>query len=245
MQPLSFLFTQTAFRTDDRVQDLGDEAQRWKEQFEKNRFKALFQLGFENAPEQESMSFSFLRMVSEQFLDALCALPELELARADVKVNLQDDAAEQMLSAVPYGIGTEYITRDWLENIFHALNDIFSLEISSYDGTVAMFLAEKSQRLRVPERVFFHLVENTDDTAPFAFLATYATTDKKNRIRHMPLQYALTEYQNSRENLVALLSCLNRAAEDSAFVGSLMESGEMFHPLRLTTEEAYSFLKDI
>ncbi|MBR0172662.1 MAG: DEAD/DEAH box helicase [Lachnospiraceae bacterium] len=191
------------------------------------------------------MSFSFLRMVSEQFLDALCALPELELARADVKVHLPDDAAERMLSAVPYGIGTEYITRDWLENIFHALNDIFSLEISAYDGTVAMFLAEKSQRLRVPERVFFHLVENTDDTAPFAFLATYATTDKKNRIRHMPLQYALTEYQNSRENLVALLSCLNRAAEDSAFVGNLMESGEMFHPLRLTTEEAYSFLKDI
>ena len=42
-----------------------------------------------------------------------------------------------------------------------------------------------------------------------------------------------------------LLSCLNRAAEVSGLIAGFMERGEMFHPLRLTAEEAYMFLKDI
>ena len=118
-------------------------------------------------------------------------------------------------------------------------------EIKAYDGTVAMYLTEQSQRLRVPERIFFHLVENKDAEFPFAFLATYATTDTDGRVRHVPLQYALTEYKNEREKLLNLLSCLNRAAEVSDLISSFMGNGEMFHPLKLTAEEAFTFLKQV
>ena len=61
----------------------------------------------------------------------------------------------------------------------------------------------------------------------------------------MPLQYALTEYRSDKEKLLALLSGLNRAAEVSPMIAGFMESGEMFHPLRLTSGEAFSFLEDI
>lgn len=61
----------------------------------------------------------------------------------------------------------------------------------------------------------------------------------------MPLQYALTEYQKDREKLLELLSCLNKVAEVSELIGEFMEKGEMFHPLRLTSEEAYRLLMDI
>lgn len=61
----------------------------------------------------------------------------------------------------------------------------------------------------------------------------------------MPLQYALTEYRSDKEKLLALLSGLNRAAEVSPMIAGFMESGEMFHPLRLTSVEAFSFLEDI
>lgn len=61
----------------------------------------------------------------------------------------------------------------------------------------------------------------------------------------MPLQYALVEYQAEREKLLKLLSCLNEAAEKSGFVWEAVESGEMFHPLKLTAQEAYQFLKEI
>ena len=64
-------------------------------------------------------------------------------------------------------------------------------------------------------------------------------------MRHVPLQYALTEYRDNRAKLLELLACLNRAAEKSKLIGDLMESGELFHPLRLTSDEAYEFLQSV
>ena len=121
----------------------------------------------------------------------------------------------------------------------------FAEEIAGYEGTVEMYLTEKNQKLHVPERVFFHLVENKDEEFPFAFLATYATKGEEGRVKHVPLKYALTEYKNEREKLLSLLACLNRAAEVSELVSGFMETGELFHPLKLTSEEAYTFLKQI
>ena len=77
----------------------------------------------------------------------------------------------------------------------------------------------------VPERIFFHLVESRDEEFPFAFLATYATRGENDRIK-----------------LLELLSCLNRAAEAVPLIGEFMSTGELFHPLRLTAEEAYELL---
>lgn len=85
---------------------------------------------------------------------------------------------------------------------------------------------------------FFHLVENKEEDYPFAFLATYATKDTNDKVRHMPLAYALTEYQEDRGKLLQLLSCLNRASEVSTLIEEFVEKGELFHLLRLTADEA-------
>ena len=146
---------------------------------------------------------------------------------------------------MPFAIGSEHINEKWIKTIFARLLDIYVSEIRNYSGTVGMYLTEKSQHLHVPERVFFHLVEHKDEDFPFAFIATYATKGEDGKIRHVSLRYALTEYKNDRKKLLALLSCLNRASDVSGLIGGFMESGEMFHPLKLTAEEAYTFLKDI
>lgn len=242
---IQFLFTPDGFTPD--LSCLGtqaelQEAQRWAKD---NGYPALYQLGLEGKPEEAGFSESFLYQVASAFFHRLTDLPELEIARGKAKVILTDEAAEELLWTVPFVIGAEHITKKWLRNIFQEMNALFSQEISAYDGTVEMYLTEKNQKLRVPERVFFHLVENKDADFPFAFLATYATKGEKGRIRHVPLKYALTEYQNDRAKLLALLSCLNRAAEVSELIGGFMDSGELFHPLRLTAEEAYTFLKQI
>ncbi|MDU9049273.1 MAG: hypothetical protein Q3M30_10500 [Candidatus Electrothrix sp. Rat3] len=45
-------------------------------------------------------------------------------------------------------------------------------------------------------RIYFHLVENKNSDLPFAFLATYATRmGTEGESRHLPLKYALQEYQ--------------------------------------------------
>lgn len=162
------------------------------------------------------------------------------------EVALDADTVARLESAVPFMIGAEYLDEKWLSSAFAGLHDIFQREIAVYSGSVAMYLAEQSQQLRVPERIFFHLVEsNEEEGFPFAFLATYATKNDDGKINHMPLQYALVEYQAEREKLLKLLSCLNEAAEKSGFVREAVESGEMFHPLKLTAQEAYQFLKEI
>jgi len=212
---------------------------RWKD----DRWAELYHLGMGERPAGLTQSALYLYTVAEAFFQALTSLPELELVRERAQVPLSDELAGRLLGAVPFATGSEFIDRPWLERAFERLKQVYSREIGAYDGTVAFYLAEQNQRLRVPERVFFHLVESRDVEFPFAFLATYATWGENGQVTHVPLQYALTEYGGDRGKLLELLGCLNRAAELSPLIGEFMETGELFHPLKLTAEEAYELLK--
>ncbi len=205
----------------------------------------LYHISLTENPARLTVSGYFLYLVSVAFFKELTEIPELEMARDEVEVKLSEDRMAELLAATPYVIGAEHINKNWLNKQFSGLLQIYRREIKAYSGTVAMYLEERNQNLHVPERIFLHLVENKDDDYPFAFLATYASRQEDGSIRHMPLQYALTEYRSDKEKLLALLSGLNRAAEVSPVIAEFMESGEMFHPLRLTSKEAFSFLKDI
>lgn len=225
---------------------LSRELQAWQEEFKKDKVFAWYLLGLKGCPADADISMRFLGRVAESYFQCLTSLSELELSRERTEVSLDADTAARLEAAVPFLIGAEYLDEKWLRSAFAGLHDIFQREIAAYSGSVAMYLAEQSQQLRVPERIFFHLVEsNEEEGFPFAFLATYATKNDDGKINHMPLQYALVEYQAEREKLLKLLSCLNVAAEKSGFVREAVESGEMFHPLKLTAQEAYQFLKEI
>lgn len=242
---IKFLFTPEGFYPDVSAPVSEQEREEIKQWSKEQGYPALYRLGLGARPEEAAPSEMFLYQVSKTFFEQLTDMPELELARENIKVALTDEVSERLLLAVPFMIGAEHITKKWLQKVFRELQLIFAEEISHYEGTVDMYLTEKNQKLRVPERVFFHMVENKNTDYPFAFLATYATKGEDGKVRHVPLRYALTEYQNEREKLLALLSCLNRAAEVSELISGFMESGELFHPLKLTAEEAYMFLKQI
>lgn len=242
---LRFLFTADGFCMDDREEVTCEKAQHWKERFEKDCFYAVYQLGFVEKPDVFEAAGGFLYQLSEQFFRLLTNKPDIELTREKACVEPDEETIELLLNSVPFTLGSEYVTEQWLRNFFDRLSMIFSQEISRYEGTVALYLAEKSQHLRVPERIFFHLVESNDIDFPFAFLATYATKDEAGKVRHVPLQYALEEYRKDRNKLLELLSCLNKASEASELIGEFVERGEMFHPLRLTAEEAFKILKDV
>ena len=95
-------------------------------------------------------------------------------------------------------------------------------------------------------RVFFHLVENKEEQYPFAFMATYSTKPvKSKRAVHTPLKNALREFEGDEKKLLSLISTVIKAAEKSSFISELLESGELFAPLRLTAQEAYTVLKEI
>ena len=242
---MRFIITDKGFNMEEGGA-LSEELQAWQEEFKKEKEHAWYLLGLKGCPSDADISMRFLCRVAESYFHCLTSLPELELSREKTEVFLDTDTFESLEVTVPFMIGAEYLDRKWIASAFAILHDIFQREIAAYSGTVAMYMAEQSQQLRVPERIFFHLVESSEEEGfPFAFLATYATKNDEGKINHMPLQYALVEYQAEREKLLKLLSCMNRASEKSGFVREAMESGEMFHPLKLTAQEAYQFLKEI
>ena len=242
---LQFIFTPDGFYVDTASISTENEKQQLAIWQKNGGYSALYQMGLEAASKKMTLSGNFLYHVSEQFFRALTELPEIEIARENVQVAVTDKVSEELLQEIPFGIGTEFIDEKWLRKVFARLQEIFAEEIKGYDGTVEMYFTEKNQKLHVPERIFFHLVENKDPDFPFAFLATYATKGEDGKVKHVPLKYALTEYGNDRQKLLELLSCLNRAAEVSDLIAGFMQSGELFHPLRLTADEAYTFLKQI
>ena len=135
---------------------------------------------------------------------------------------------------------------NWAEKVWSGLNGAFSSEIRAYNGSVADFLTIQSPDVHPIGRIFFHLVESKKEDYPFAFLATYSSGVASNgRSRHLPLKNALIEYKNDNKKLLDLLSTVNKASQKSELISGFVDSGEIFHPLGLTGDEAYAFLKEI
>ena len=242
---LHFRFTKTGFMSDNRDGEYAEDIIPWKERFELDKWEAVYAIGFEEKPKWLDAAGLFLYQVAEGFQQMLAHQPDLEVAREHIQMPLDENVMERLLNSVPFTLGAEYVNSQWLKEAFGQLQSVYTREIAFYEGTVALYLADKSQHLKVPERIFFHLVESKEDDYPFAFLATYATKDTHDKVRHMPLAYALTEYQADRGKLLQLLSCLNKVSEVSSLIGEFVEKGELFHPLRLTADEAYQILKEV
>lgn len=242
---LEIIFSRKSFHIDEAAaKNLNDLDKKRLKIFRADKFQAFYDLSFDNVYKGESPSFRFLHFLSENFLEILTARPELEIARENLSVTLDETSKTRLLNAVPFALGAEYVDGDWLDEIFGRWTEIFRREIAQHTGTIAKYLSGKRKDLKVAERVFFHLVEKKGDKFyPFAFLATYATKDADGKIRHMPLIHALQEFKDDRQKLVTLLSCLNRAADVSPLINDLVDSGEMLHPLQLTANEAFEILK--
>jgi SNF2 family DNA or RNA helicase len=208
----------------------------------------LFSLGFmEGLEEQAHRSIAFLGQVARRFIVRVAKTAGVEYTREDTLIIPSDDDLRVLLANVPFALGAECISEDWLQGIFPRLRAGFAQGIAVYPGTVSDYLRERNAKVSVFGRVFFHLVENKgDESFPFAFLATYSAGDLKNkRASHMPLQNALLEYRGQDDLLLKLLSTVSSAADRSGFLSELVESGELFRPLKFTSDEAYSFLREV
>lgn len=213
--------------------------------FKTDPYKAIYNASFNSKNDNSDSVYTFIYSISDKFLTELTRTDGLEISREKTKVKLSEDYINDFMENVPFASGSEYVTEKWIKQLWNELNKCFSKDIKKYKGSVALYLAEKDEHLKVAERIFFHLVENKNDSFPFSFLATYSTKKEDGSICHAPLKYALTEYKKDHAKILELLSCLNRAGEVSPIINEFIESGEMFHPLKLTTSEAYQILKSI
>ncbi len=207
----------------------------------KNASSVLYELGFREISPDSQASYEFLHRISTAFVQNLTEDGELPLTQ---KVKpLSTEKAEELLAGTPFVLGREYIDLDWIFARWEELSRVFGEEWLDSGLEIPEYLSQKTGRT-LAGRVYFHLVEHKEDGFPFAFLASYASK-KKTKVSHLPLKHALKEYKEDTKAIVSLLHTVNSVGERSEFIAELMETGELFSPLRLTSEEAYTFLKEI
>ncbi len=245
-QKLNAYFLPKDFVIDDILNQPMDPLKTWIEAFAADKYSALFHLGFLKKEKWFSPSIEYLHHIAEMLIKKLSQQPEIEFNRDTVQVDLLEDEMYRLKEELPFVIGMEYVDDAWIRRVWEALLAVFRLEIKNYDGTVARYFAEYNANINVVGRVFFHLVENKEEQYPFAFMATYSTKPvKSKKAVHTPLKNALEEFNGDEKKLLALISTVIKAAEKSSFISELLESGELFAPLKLTAEEAYTFLREI
>ena len=203
--------------------------------------------GGKSAPDWP-LSWMFWRDFGARYLLQLCqSQPTSERIEP---LPLPDAAILAHLTlSIPPMPGAEYCTPDVLCAIWSDL-DTWALEsIAGQAEGLAGFLHQYAPLWRQVGRVCFHLAENKNDPEfPFAFMATYIPRLGKNsRAQHLPLSQALGEYAgaNNRAALLRLLEPVHDAGRRCDWVRELLESGDIYHPLAWTPEEAYPFLKDV
>ena len=240
------VFTETGFTFDTEISKNKRfySNDKLMEDFRAEPDKALLYFGFEDKSADMSQSLLFLHTVAAFFIEKVSKNPDIEITRSAAA--LTTDEAYPLLLKTPYTIGSEFINFTWLAGIWTRLIGTLEAELAGFDGSAAQYLLTHNSHINVAGRVFFHLVENKDDEHPFAFLATYSRkSPDTDKAEHVPLKNALLEYKDDQNLLLQLLSTVSRAADKSDFISELVESGELFSPLRFTAEEAYIFLKEI
>jgi superfamily II DNA or RNA helicase len=193
---------------------------------------------------------SYWREFGSRYVTALCALPDIgeRVTKPPIPVPANGEL-DNIAATVPPMTGAEYLTAAVLADLWRGMDAAFDVELADARLSVQEFLKGRHPAWNLIGRVHFNLAENrSDEAAPFAFMATYTTRlSAEAKAQHVPLGKALQEYAGAknRERLLSLLLPIQRAAEDCGWLKSMVDAGEIFHPLRWNPQQALQFLKDV
>ena len=223
-------------------------AERLEAAFRKGDGHGLLQLGLAEAGSRLPPDLAFWRAFAMRFVAAVCTAGE-NAVEAVYPSAPGEEALKTLVEEAPPMRGGEYLDAGRLAALWEALAQAFEAERNESGLSVGAFLASRDSRWRQVGRVHLNLAENRKDAErPFAFLATYASSlAAHGALRHAPLGAALREYAGAGANseLLKLLEPVSRAAESCAWLKAIVDSGEIFHPLRWTPSEAMRLLSDI
>ncbi|MDO8477095.1 MAG: DEAD/DEAH box helicase [Candidatus Rokubacteria bacterium] len=227
-----------------------DLASRLETAFASGSGHGLLQLGAGEVGTALPPVLAYWREFASRYVTAVCTSPDVEArgAKADIPA-LSSEELDSFASAPPPMTGAEYLTASVLQALWDAIDAAFRAELSGSKATVQDFLKRKNPAWNVVGRVHFNLAENRrDPDAPFAFLATYTTRLSAHaKAQHVPLGQALREYAGAanKSRLLSLLLPVQRAAESCPWLRTMVDAGEIFHPLRWTSADAFRLLGDV
>ncbi len=189
-------------------------------------------------------ALAWWRDYAARYVTAVCATTEgVDIAAPD------DPSLQHLVEDAPPMTGAEYLTPDVLRRLWFEIDAALQLELAAAQSSLQDFLKALHPAWNLVGRVYFNLAENRKDPeAPFAFLATYASRlSAQGKAQHLPLSKALEEFSDgmSRGRLLSLLKPVQAGAEYCFWLRDMVDTGEIYHPLRWTPLEAYQFLCDV
>ena len=194
-------------------------------------------------------TFVFWRGVAQRLFTALCHNPNLQDASTITIPKPAESEWSALAEGAPPMRGLEYLNGTVLARLWDELDAHVHAAIAQAAGGAAAYLKSCNPVWNAVGRVTFHLAENKRNPAyPFAFLATYThRISEQGKVQHLPLGRALEEYAGAknRAGLAALLSPVQRAAEQSKLARELLDTRAIFHPQVWRPEQAFSFLQNI
>ncbi|MHA6482859.1 DEAD/DEAH box helicase [Paenibacillus sp. strain BS8-2] len=207
----------------------------------------LLELALKWQNETLSESLRFLQRIGTVFVKGMARHPELEGQRGAAVLPLEEEDVREWLADAPFLIGAQFLNHSFIEELWSSLHRAFEASVSRHNGSMAQWFADSGTTFQPAGRVYFHLVESKEGSEfPFSFMSTYAAEQQvAGKTRHLPLKQALVEYGENSSKLLELLATVHRAAEQSELISDLVESGDIFYPIGLSSEEAYVFLREV
>lgn len=227
-------------------------AQRLADAFARGTGQGLLRLGAGEVGQALPPTFVWWRDVVARYVGALClhmsgAAPDGDSPpRLPVVPPPSDGELASLVLTAPVMPGAEYLTADVLVALWEDLGAAFAASLVASGSDLQSFLRGLNPAWNLVGRVHFNLAENRrDEERPFAFMATYTTRlSAQAKAQHLPLGQALRDYAGAanRDKLLSLLRPVQRAAETCAWLKSMVDGGEIFHPLRWGPAEAARLL---
>ncbi len=232
---------------DDVLQPSAAVSRTLEDAFARGSGHGLLELGAAEVGIALPADLSYWRDFAARLVTTICTHPDLDAEHAPIPAPARGEL-EALAAAAPPMTGAEYLTASVLETLWTQIAAAFRSELADSKASVQEFLERKSPAWHLVGRVHFNLAENRrDEEAPFAFLATYTTQLSTHaKAQHLPLGRALSEYAGAanKRRLLSLLLPVQRAAAECPWLKTMVDAGEIYHPLRWTPPEAFQLLTD-
>ncbi len=231
----------------------GDLSARLESSFERGVGHGLLELGLRNVGTALPADLAYWRDFAVRYVTTLCTsgynFSQGDVAEVNELPPPTADALAVLANAAPPMAGGEYLNSELLARLWLQIDAACRLERAQAKTTLQEFLRAGNPAWHLVGRVHFNLAENrSDEEAPFAFIATYTTQlSAQGRAQHLALGEALREYAGTRNKarLLALLKPVQDGAAQCPWLRTMVEAGEIYHPLRWTAAEAFQFLTDV
>lgn len=210
----------------------------------------LLRLGAGEIGQSLPPTFVWWRDFAARYVGAVCLHASGATSEAPPAVSppTESELGTLVLTA-PMMPGAEYLNADVLLRLWADLDAAFLASLVTSGSDLQTFLKALNPAWNLVGRVHFNLAENRQDPElPFAFMATYTTRlSAQAKAKHVPLAQALRDYADAadRDKLLSLLVPVQRAAERHGWLKTMVDRGEIFHPLRWSPAEAAQLLNSV